>query len=424
MPKSVEGQMVLAVMVASLVVAAVAGAVIWKSSAATPPGGNAIADSIAASISRGTEPHALLETFAAAGTIRSATLYDRTGNAVARAGATNATSALICRSLTSGGSLCIEPAAMPRRSVSDIAIIAVAALLAGAIVALIGSSSVLARLRAMRASIDESLRDPTYASRIAEPAGELRPLAASVNQLLDQVQTRDVTLRRRSAELETANKELDAFAYAVSHDLRAPLGSITGFAQALGELSEKLDDTGRECVFWILESAKQMGQLIEGLLQMARFASADVQRGDVDLSEIARGIAVNLQRNAPDRAVVFDIPESLRANGDERLLRALLENLIGNAWKFTSKRDEARIEIGVRRDDGVPAFYVRDNGAGFDPAHAAKMFRPFQRLHSEKEFSGTGIGLATVQKIVQRHGGRVWAEGEPERGATIYFTTV
>jgi light-regulated signal transduction histidine kinase (bacteriophytochrome) len=156
---------------------------------------------------------------------------------------------------------------------------------------------------------------------------------------------------------------------------------------------------------------------------MARLSRIEVQRSEVDLSSMAERIAETLRRTHPDRTVDFRIPEGIVASGDEKLLTAVLENLINNAWKFTSKRPHARIEVGVKQDGGPPAYYVRDNGAGFDPQYAAKMFRPFQRLHSEKEFSGTGIGLATVQRIVQRHGGRTWAEGEPEKGATVYFTT-
>lgn len=232
--------------------------------------------------------------------------------------------------------------------------------------------------------------------------------------------TIDQTIR----DLEAANKDLESFASAVSHDLRAPVGSIAGFAQALDEdYRDRLDDVGRECVDWIRQSADQMSQLIEGLLQMARLSRVEVQRREVDLSSMAERIAAILQHTHPDRVVDFRIARGIVASGDEKLLAAVLENLINNAWKFTSKRANARIEIGVKQDGEARAFFVRDNGAGFDPQHAAKMFRPFQRLHSEREFSGTGIGLATVQKIVQRHGGRTWAEGEPERGATIYFTT-
>jgi light-regulated signal transduction histidine kinase (bacteriophytochrome) len=241
--------------------------------------------------------------------------------------------------------------------------------------------------------------------------------------LLDDVHERDLTLRRRTLELETANKDLEAFASAVSHDLRGPLGSVAGFAQALEvDHQEQLDETGRECVHWIRDGCDQMRALIDGLLQVSRMSRAEMQREDVDLSAIARQIADALRRAEPQRNVEFDIADHVVANGDERMLRAVMENLLANAWKFTSKQPEARIEVGVADDNGRPAYFVRDNGAGFDPAHAAKMFRPFQRLHSDKEFSGTGIGLATVSKIVQRHGGRAWAEGEPDRGATVYFT--
>jgi light-regulated signal transduction histidine kinase (bacteriophytochrome) len=290
--------------------------------------------------------------------------------------------------------------------------------------AAIAVRSMRKRIRAMRATIDQAIRDQTYTTRIAPQPGELGPFADALNQLLDQMQTRDATLRRRTNELEGANKDLEAFASAVSHDLRAPLGSIAGFAQALDEdCRDRLDDVGKECVHWIRQSADQMSLLIEGLLQMARLSRVEMQRSDVDLSSMAGRIAATLQHTHPDRVVDFRIETGIVAYGDETLLAAVLENLINNAWKFTSKRPHARIEIGVQQDGGPPAFFVRDNGAGFDPQHAAKMFRPFQRLHSEREFTGTGIGLATVQKIVQRHGGRAWAEGEPEKGATIYFTT-
>ena len=282
------------------------------------------------------------------------------------------------------------------------AVVAGAALLASLVVAAIAGTvslrAIRAQLQALRSTADETLRD--------------------------EMREREVALRRRTIELEEANKDLESFASAVSHDLRAPLGSILGFSQALEEdYLGTLDDVGKECVQWIRKSAEQMQQLIDGLMQMARLSRAEVQRSAVDLSAMAREIAAALRRAHPERTVDFAIAEGVVATGDERLLRSVLENLIGNAWKFTGKLDAARIEVGVCQDDGCPAYYVRDNGAGFDPEHAAKMFRPFQRLHSEKEFGGTGIGLATVQKIVQRHGGRTWAEGEPGRGATIYFTT-
>jgi light-regulated signal transduction histidine kinase (bacteriophytochrome) len=280
------------------------------------------------------------------------------------------------------------------------------------------------RFDGIRAAVDDVARDQTYATRVRAEAGALRPLTMSINRLLDQIQQRDLAARRRTIELETANKDLESFAYTVAHDLRAPVGGVAGFAQALDEdYGGKLDEMGRECIHWIRHSATQMSNIIEGMLKMARLSRVEVHRTEVDITQMAREITDALSRSNPERDVEFIVRDGIVASGDERLLYAVLENLIGNAFKFTSKRPGARIEIGARDDEGTMAFYVRDNGAGFAPEHAAKMFRPFQRLHSEKEFSGTGIGLATVHRIVQRHGGRVWAEGEPEKGATIYFTT-
>ena len=280
------------------------------------------------------------------------------------------------------------------------------------------------RVDSVRVAVHDAVRDQTFATRLPAEAGALRALTTGVNELLERMQHHDIALRRRTTELEAANKDLESFAATVSHDLRAPVGSISGFAQALSDdYASQLDDIGRECIHWILHSAKQMNSLIEGMLQMARLTRVEVHRTDVDITRMAREIADGLRQAHPERDVAFVIADGIVASGDERLLHAVLENLIGNAFKFTSKRPGARIEIGARDDQGTIAFYVRDNGAGFAPEHAAKMFRPFQRLHSEKEFSGTGIGLATVHRIVQRHGGRVWAEGEPEKGATIYFTT-
>jgi light-regulated signal transduction histidine kinase (bacteriophytochrome) len=185
----------------------------------------------------------------------------------------------------------------------------------------------------------------------------------------------------------------------------------------------ELNADGREYVQWIIESANQMRSLIDGLLSLSRLTRAEMRRGPVDLTAIARAIANSLAKSRPDRGVEFKIADNVVADGDEMLLRAVLENLIGNAWKFTEKESVPRIEFGVSSDNGQRAYYVRDNGAGFDPTQAAKMFRPFQRLHSSNEFEGTGIGLATVQRILQRHGGKAWGEGEPGHGATIYFTT-
>ena len=270
MPRSVEARTVLAVLVAAILVAAGGMLLVWRTAAPPARRGDAVADAISTAIANGAQPQSLLAAFASAGTIRSATLYDSAGAVVARAGSESASSALVCRSLATGGSLCIEPTKSTRfLSRSTLIAFGVASLAIAALIAALAALSVRSSLRSVRVAVDEAMTDPAYARRVAPQSGALAPLAGSVNQLLDQVQARDVTLRRRTAELENANKDLESFAYAVSHDLRAPLGSITGFAQALqDDHAPKLDEFGRECVFWILESGKQMGQLIEGLLQM------------------------------------------------------------------------------------------------------------------------------------------------------------
>jgi signal transduction histidine kinase len=327
-------------------------------------------------------------------------------------------------STTAGGTTCVEttPAPLALRLASALEVLG-GAIAASVVLGLLGgmflARAITAPLRRMADVLGRAAHENAYSVRV-EPAGVDARLSASINELLTQMQQRDVELRRRSTELEAVNKDLEAFAYSVSHDLRAPLGSIDGFVQALEmDYSEVFDDTAREYFGWIREGCRQMRDLIDGLLQMTRLTRAEVQREQVDLSSIAASVAESLKQSNPTRSVRFDIRSGVRTVGDERLLRAVLENLMSNAWKFTRNRAEACIEFG----QSGGAYYVRDNGAGFDPSHAAKMFRPFQRLHSMREFEGTGIGLATVQKIVERHGGRVWAEGEVEKGATIYFTT-
>jgi signal transduction histidine kinase len=386
-------------------------------------------DALGDALARGAPAQPLLDAFASAGTIRAAPVYAANGAKVASSGSPSPDVEQIFRSLPGGGSLSVEPrvpagGTRMRTELTSAAAAAAFAIALAWLAAILLARMTRRRIDAIRGSVDEAMRDQTYATRLQPESGALRPLGASINRMLDQMQQRDTVLRRRTLQLESANKDLESFAATVSHDLRAPVGSIAGFAQALDEdYAAQLDETGRECIHWIRHSAAQMHELIEGMLQMARLTRIEVHRTEVDITRIARDIATGLHRAHPDRDVEFVIPDGIFANGDERLLRAVLENLIGNAFKFTSKRPGARIEIGARDEEGTATFYVRDNGAGFAPEHAAKMFRPFQRLHSEKEFSGTGIGLATVHRIVQRHGGRVWAEGEPERGATIYFTT-
>jgi light-regulated signal transduction histidine kinase (bacteriophytochrome) len=227
---------------------------------------------------------------------------------------------------------------------------------------------------------------------------------------------------RALAEAETANRELEAFSYSVAHDLRAPLQSIGGFSQLLHEdYADKLDEEGRTYLRHVRESAQRMAQLIDDLLTLSRVARAALRSDTVDLSSLARDVLARLRRNGSDRRVEAVVEDGLVSVGDPGLLAIVLENLLGNAWKFTSKCRVARIEFRAQANQPV-VYFVRDNGAGFDMAYAPKLFGVFERLHSADEFEGTGIGLATVQRIVHRHGGRVWAEGEVDRGATVYFT--
>jgi PAS domain S-box-containing protein len=241
----------------------------------------------------------------------------------------------------------------------------------------------------------------------------------------------DITERNRQAEAlrqaiataENANRELEAFSYSVAHDLRAPLRSIDGFGQALLEdFGDKLDDQAQRYLGFMRQSAKHMAQLIDDLLALSRVSRSDLSRGRVDLSDTCRAIAERLQATEPCRQVAFDIQDGVVAQGDARLLRAALENLVGNAWKFTGKQAQGTIAFGAVADESPPVYFVRDDGAGFDMTYVDKLFGVFQRLHKATDFEGTGIGLATVQRIIRRHGGRVWAEGEVGRGATFYFT--
>jgi len=230
-------------------------------------------------------------------------------------------------------------------------------------------------------------------------------------------------LRSYATQLEAANKELEAFSYSVSHDLRAPLRSLDGFSQALLEdYHDRLDDTGRDFLQRVRAASQRMGTLIDDLLSLSRVTRGDLQVEKVDLSALATALAAELQRSDPQRDVRFAIAPDLVARGDPGLMRLVLQNLLGNAWKFTGKRSPAHVEVGSMAHDGGRAFFVQDDGAGFDMAYAAKLFGAFQRLHASDEFPGSGIGLATVQRIIHRHGGQVWAEGTPGRGATFYFT--
>ncbi len=266
----------------------------------------------------------------------------------------------------------------------------------------------LAEKLAGRAAVAVDNADLYRASREAEE--KLKALNADL----------EVRVEDRTAKLGALNQELEAFNYSVSHDLRAPLRGVTGFSEALLEdYGDQLDETGVHYVARIQAAATRMGDLIDDLLDLSRLARADMKVAPLDLSELAQTVATDLGHRYKNREVVFDLEPGLSAAGDARLLKVVLENLLGNAWKFTQHREAAVVAFGRTGED---AFFVRDNGAGFDMRYAAKLFSPFQRLHSPQEFEGSGIGLATVQRVVHRHGGTLWAESEVGAGATFYFT--
>ena len=246
--------------------------------------------------------------------------------------------------------------------------------------------------------------------------------APSIDELLRANAELEQRVREYAAKAEAATKELEGFCYSVSHDLRAPLRSIDGFTHALTEsASGKLDATEREYLQRVRAASQRMGGLIDDLLNLSRVGRREMRVQEVNLSDVAVAVSRDLQASSAARRVNFIITPEMFAKGDERLLKIVLENLIGNAWKFTSKTENACIEFGTARKEGAEAFYVRDNGAGFDMTYADKLFTPFARLHAAHEFPGSGIGLAIVQRIINRHGGKLWAEGEPNRGATIWF---
>ena len=240
---------------------------------------------------------------------------------------------------------------------------------------------------------------------------------------ITRIKQAEESLRRYASELESANKDLESFSYTVSHDLRAPLRSLEGYSTAiLEDYADKLDKEGKKWLENIRASSIHMGQLINDILGLSRVIRAELRLEKVNLSEMAELQANKLKENEPERKVEFVIAPDLYAFGDRNLLGLVFQNLLGNAFKFTSKSQSARIEFGLEMQNGEPVYFIRDNGSGFDMKYVDKLFKPFQRLHSDKEYSGTGIGLATVQKIILRHGGRIRAEGEINKGATFYFT--
>jgi light-regulated signal transduction histidine kinase (bacteriophytochrome) len=239
-------------------------------------------------------------------------------------------------------------------------------------------------------------------------------------ELIEELNTH---LAARAAELEDANQGLEAFNYTASHDLRRPLSNINGYCQVMQELcADRLDEQCRGFLQGIYDESMRMNRLIETLLNFSRLTRSEITREEIDLSELALGIAYEYLQREPDHRVELAIADGIVANGDAKLLRVVLENLLGNAWKYTGKRKKARIEFGVTEMEGKRTYFVRDNGAGFDMSEADDLFAPFQRLPGTEEYEGHGIGLATVERIIRRHGGRVWAEGTKGEGATFYFT--
>ena len=260
------------------------------------------------------------------------------------------------------------------------------------------------------------------ASVFRNEAGEVEGVFAAARDITERKRLED-SLRQRTLELENSVAELEAFSYSVSHDLRAPLRSIDGFSQILLEdYRDKVDEEGRDSLRRIRNASQNMAQLIDALLQLSRVMRSELRSEPVDLSVLALSTAAMIQKADPARRVRFRVVNGLQACGDRRLLGVLLQNLLQNAWKFSARNPEPSVEFGSTQKDGKSAYYVRDNGIGFDMTYVNKLFTPFQRLHAKEEFEGTGIGLATVQRVIKRHGGKVWAEGAVGRGATFYFS--
>lgn len=269
----------------------------------------------------------------------------------------------------------------------------------------------LRRVNAQLSEANDELRDTVARRQRAEE--EVRSLNENLERLVAQ----------RTIELERAIKELEAFSYSVSHDLRAPLRTIDGFSQLLlDDYDAAVDEKGRNYLRRMRAAAQRMSALIDDLIELSRVGRTELRRQPIDLSALARSIVAELASAAPQRHVEVVVQDQLRVEADPHLLRIVLDNLLRNAWKFTSKVADAKIQIEATDSAGELVYSIRDNGAGFDMAYVGRLFTPFQRLHAESEFPGTGIGLATVQRIIDRHGGRVWADGVVGQGATFSFT--
>ncbi len=276
-------------------------------------------------------------------------------------------------------------------------------------------------LRDARGELGQRVRERT--TELRERIQESEQLNRAMVNLLEDHQESNRRLKEAKAALESANRELETFSYSVSHDLRAPLRAVDGFSKALMEdCADRLDSEGLDYLQCLREASQNMGRLIDDLLALSRVARDPMRKEQIDLREIAEDVVSELREDDPERNVAFAVSDGLSAEGDPGLMRVVLMNLLGNAWKFTRGTESPQVEFGVTGEGNQPVYHVRDNGAGFDMAHANKLFGPFQRLHAVHEFEGSGIGLATVQRIVHRHGGRVWAEGAPGEGATFYFT--
>jgi light-regulated signal transduction histidine kinase (bacteriophytochrome) len=231
------------------------------------------------------------------------------------------------------------------------------------------------------------------------------------------------TLQQRTAALEAANRELEAFSYSVAHDLRAPLRGIDSFSQLLIErYSQRLDKEGLAYLNRVRSATARMSQLIDALLSLAQVGRGQLQPLDLDFTQLVQSVANEVAAANSDRSVPLVVAPGMRAHADPRLLRIVVANLLENAWKFTARRERPAVEVGPVQNTSLPTYYVRDNGAGFDPAYASRLFGAFQRLHHDREFPGTGIGLAIVQRVIARHSGTVWADSQPDQGATFYFT--
>ena len=285
--------------------------------------------------------------------------------------------------------------------------------------------------------LDQDVSSASYASAIlnilddfAEEKARLQSTEQAMLNILEdfelekaKVETANSALKQAVLAAAAANKELATFSYSVAHDLRAPLRSIDGFSEALLEdCGDELSDLGKGYLAFVRDSAQRMAQLIDDLLSLSKMSQADMRPQPVDLIALIIPIITDLRRGEPSRIVDVVMPEELVVVGDPPLLKLALLNLLANAWKFTSKQAAAKIEIGIGIENGVTTYFVRDDGAGFDMAYADKLFGVFQRLHTPADFDGTGIGLATVKRVVDRHGGRIWADGEVDHGATFHFT--